>query len=122
MDLTAPPQPEPDDLFSVPVVPAAARPSHPGTSHLAATTVNVTKHQQIVLDLLADGPGTHEELIARARAKGLTTKDITDQSIRSRCSKLRDYGLVEACGKARAESGLPSTIWRRVERTYGEAS
>jgi hypothetical protein len=98
---------------------ARARRGHPQTSFEAAATwtsqkLSLTK--QRVLALLREfGAMTHEEMYERWRDKCATEgwPPLKEQSVRSRCSELRDVGLVEDSGVTRKlRDGNNGTVWR----------
>lgn len=93
---------------------ASARASHPETSHAAARSVNVTKGQRIVLELLESlsGPVTHEHLVNIAQARGVR---ISPSGVRSRCHELHDKGYVRAAGETLTQSGRRAITWERSE-------
>jgi hypothetical protein len=87
---------------------AHARRTDPRTSHAAAASVDVTAGQQHVLDLLAAGPATDEDLVARARTAGIL---ISDSGVRSRRAELVRAGRVTEAGIGTTTSGRKSTVW-----------
>lgn len=98
------------DLFEYAAALAHTRTSDPLTSHAAAASVKVRESQQKVLALLAEGPATHEELVARAQVRGVL---MSQSGIRSRCRELVDAGMVEDTGqRVKLTSGRHAIVWQ----------
>lgn len=98
---------------------AHTRAGDPGTSFAAAATwtppkLSLTK-QRVLAVLREYGGMTHEEMYEvwkhKCRTEGWPL--LKEQSVRSRCSELRDAGLVEDSGTTRKlQDGNNGTVWR----------
>lgn len=100
---------------------AHTRRGDPQTSFEAAATwtppkLSLTK-QRVMALLREFGAMTHEEMYDRWCHKCRTDgwPRLKEQSVRSRCSELRDVGLVEASGITRKlRDGNNGTVWREA--------
>lgn len=100
-------RPAPDDT-GLPLF-AAARRNDPPTSHAAGRNAEesglIERHERIILEALAVGPGSKDEIALRC---GLTEQQV----IRRRAGLLRK-GLVELTGDVRRTAGgQRSGVWR----------
>lgn len=95
-----------------------ARSTDPITSLAAADGVTVhaiTECQTAILEALAGGPMTHDDLILAVRAMGVMR---SPQRIRSSCSELVKAGLVRDTGEeGRSMYGRRAVKWGRVDET-----
>lgn len=91
-------------LFDAPV----ARATDPATSHkAAASVVEITEKRQAVLDVLADGSFTDEEIYPLLKVKMSTS------GARTRRSELCKAGLVIDSGETRlTAAGRQTIVWR----------
>lgn len=99
---------------------ANARASDPETSHEAADAITLDRlaqRQRDVLDVLAQGAQTYDQLVHNY---GVNQRDAnvrrhlvdqSPQSIRSRCAELRAHGLVMKFGRALSDLGNAATVW-----------
>ena len=87
---------------------AAARRSDPATSKAAAEAARAFAggHCRLILDALADGRGTKDEIAARC--------GLTEQQVARRMHQLVRSGLVLEVGEAVSPSGNRETVYRRV--------
>lgn len=100
----------PDQARLLPDV-AHARHGDPETSHLAAATVDVSHHKQLVLAALIPGPTTHEGLQERIRHY-FPNENPSEQSIRSRCKQLENDGKVRRIpGAGKTARGRKADMW-----------
>lgn len=100
-------------FFPTPPV-ARARRSDPSTSHLAASGVDVTQTQALVLSAFVRGDATDDELYERI-CHYWPEKKVTPQSVRSRRSELVSKGLVEFSGNySTTSNGGKCRVWRRI--------
>lgn len=92
----------------------AARRADPETSKTAASMAGgvIADHERRILDALAVGPGSKDEIADRA--------GLSEQRVARRMAGLRRAGLVEATGiKRLSASGRPETVWKLKESTDG---
>lgn len=87
------------------------RKADPETSKLAGQAAResglVGRHEQLILDALAAGPGTKDEISDRC--------GLTEQQVARRMHSLHRVRLVELTGKTRpSRSGRPERVWRKV--------
>lgn len=85
------------------------RRADPVTSKIAGTTAREFKgdHERRILDALAAGPGTKDEIASRC--------GLTEQQVARRMHGLHAVGLVEPTGTTRpSASGRPERVWRRT--------
>lgn len=85
---------------------AAARRSDPPTSQAAAQAARAfaSGHCRRILDALAVGPGTKDQIAARC--------GLTEQQVIRRMSKLEADRKVVAIGEATSPSGFRETVYR----------
>jgi predicted ArsR family transcriptional regulator len=85
------------------------RRTDPVTSKIAGTMAREFKgdHEQRILEALAAGPGTKDEIASRC--------GLTEQQVARRMHGLARAGLVETTGTTRpSASGRPEWVYRRV--------
>jgi predicted ArsR family transcriptional regulator len=85
------------------------RRTDPVTSKLAGVAAREFKgdHERRILEALAAGPGTKDELAARC--------GLSEQQVARRMHGLARAGLVETTGTTRpSASGRPERVWRAV--------
>ena len=85
------------------------RRSDPETSKAAGRAARETglvgRHERLILEALAAGPGTKDEIASRC--------GLTEQQVARRMHGLHNEGLVEATGTTRPSgSGRPAQVWR----------
>lgn len=88
---------------------AAARKTDPPTSHAAARQVESFRgeHERRILEALAAGPGTKDEIAARS--------GLSEQQVIRRIHALVRRGKVADTGITRSTaSGRMATVWRKV--------
>lgn len=104
------------------VLPAArARCTDPDTSRLAARSVNITKGQKRVRDLITREFGTTtdftlDDLVAAAarRWTQMFPGNYSPSGVRSRCRELVDHGIVVRLGEVKLKSGRSGHVHRLV--------
>jgi hypothetical protein len=92
-----------------------ARKTDPGTSHLAARSVqNITKTQQAILDLLRDGMNDEALInVYTGLAKGGYVPAASESGIRSRRAELVKQGLVVDTGeRSKMTTGRLAAVWK----------
>jgi predicted ArsR family transcriptional regulator len=85
------------------------RRTDPVTSKIAGTMAREFKgdHERRILEALAAGPGTKDEIAARC--------GLSEQQVARRMHGLARAGLVETTGTTRpSASGRPERVWRAV--------
>jgi len=95
----------PDTLDTLPLF----RRTDPVTSKLAGVAAREFKgdHERRILEALAAGPGTKDEIASRC--------GLTEQQVARRMHGLARAGLVETTGTTRpSASGRPERVWRVV--------
>jgi predicted ArsR family transcriptional regulator len=95
----------PDTLDTLPLF----RRNDPVTSKIAGTMAREFRgdHERKILEALAAGPGTKDELAARC--------GLSEQQVARRMHGLARAGLVETTGTTRpSASGRPERVWRAV--------
>jgi len=93
----------PDTLDTLPLF----RRTDPVTSKIAGTMAREFRgeHERKILEALAAGPGTKDELAARC--------GLSEQQVARRMHGLARAGLVETTGTTRpSASGRPERVWR----------
>ncbi len=97
-----------DAIHELPLF-AAARRTDPPTSQAAgrASRAFASGHGRRILEALADGPGTKDELAARC--------GLTEQQVARRMHELRRVGLVMEVGEAVSPTGNRETRYGRAE-------
>ena len=85
------------------------RQTDPATSKTAGIAAResglVGRHERLILEALAAGPGTKDEIASRCK--------LTEQQVARRMHGLHQAGLVEATGTTRPSgSGRPAQVWR----------
>ena len=88
------------------------RRTDPATSKAAGIAARETglvgRHEQMILDALASGPGTKDEIAAR-------TDELSEQQVARRMHGLHRAGLVEPTGATKpSRSGRPERVWRKA--------
>jgi predicted ArsR family transcriptional regulator len=86
------------------------RRTDPVTSKVAGTMAREFKgdHERRILEALAAGPGTKDEIAARC--------GLTEQQVARRMHGLARAGMVEATGATRpSASGRPERVYRRAD-------
>lgn len=88
------------------------RRSDPETSKAAGRAARETglvgRHERLILEALAAGPGTKDEIAGR-------TGELSEQQVARRMHGLHRAGLVEPTGTTRpSRSGRPERVWRKV--------
>ena len=74
----------------------------------ARETGLVGRHERLILEALAAGPGTKDEIAGR-------TGELTEQQVARRMHGLHRAGLVEPTGTTRpSRSGRPERVWRKA--------
>lgn len=93
-------------IASTPIF-AWARANDPATSKAAARRAErfTGGHFRRILDALADGPGTKDEIAARC--------GLTEQQVARRMSALKESGAVLDVGEAVSPSGNRETVYGR---------
>lgn len=86
------------------------RRSDPETSKAAGRAARETglvgRHERLILEALAAGPGTKDEIAGR-------TGELSEQQVARRMHGLHRAGLVEPTGTTRpSRSGRPERVWR----------
>ena len=86
------------------------RRSNPETSKAAGRAARETglvgRHERLILEALAAGPGTKDELASRIGT-------LSEQQVARRMHGLHRAGLVEPTGTTRpSRSGRPERVWR----------
>ena len=86
------------------------RRTDPATSKSAGIAARETglvgRHEQMILDALASGPGTKDEIATR-------TDELSEQQVARRMHGLHRAGLVEPTGTTRpSRSGRPERVWK----------
>lgn len=82
----------------------------PDTSKAAGRAARETglvgRHERLILEALAAGPGTKDEIAGR-------TGELTEQQVARRMHGLHRAGLVEPTGTTRpSRSGRPERVWK----------
>jgi predicted ArsR family transcriptional regulator len=97
-----------DAIHELPLF-AAARRTDPPTSQAAgrASRAFASGHGRRILEALADGPGTKDEIAARC--------GLTEQQVARRMHELRRVGLVMEVGEAVSPTGNRETRYGRAE-------
>ena len=73
----------------------------------ARETGLVGRHEQLILEALAAGPGTKDEISDRC--------GLTEQQVARRMHALHRAGLVQPTGTTRpSRSGRPERVWRKA--------
>jgi len=94
--------------------PPLARNADPVTSHEAAESVDISAGQRIVLDALAHGPMTDEEIYDRVVTIGAR---ISPSGCRTRRCELVRLGQVVGAGYyGRTRAGRWAVTWRLIGR------
>lgn len=88
------------------------RRSDPETSKAAGRAARETglvgRHERLILEALAAGPGTKDEIAGR-------TGELSEQQVARRMHGLHRAGLVEPTGTTRpSRSGRPERVWRKA--------
>ena len=88
------------------------RRSDPETSKAAGRAARETglvgRHERLILEALAAGPGTKDEIAGR-------TGELSEQQVARRMHGLHRAGLVEPTGETRpSRSGRPERVWRKA--------
>ena len=94
-------------LADLPLFAAAARRGDPATSHAAGVAAREFsgEHERRILEALAAGPGTKDELAARS--------GLTEQQVIRRIHALVRRGKVSDTGVTRSTaSGRMATVWK----------
>ncbi len=86
------------------------RRSDPETSKAAGRAARETglvgRHERLILEALAAGPGTKDEIAGR-------TGELSEQQVARRMHGLHRAGLVEPTGTTRpSRSGRPERVWK----------
>lgn len=86
------------------------RRSDPETSKAAGRAARDTglvgRHERLILEALAAGPGTKDEIAGR-------TGELSEQQVARRMHGLHRAGLVEPTGTTRpSRSGRPERVWK----------
>lgn len=86
------------------------RRTDPVTSKVAGIAARETglvgRHERLILEALAAGPGTKDEIASR-------TGELTEQQVARRMHGLHRAGRVEPTGTTRpSRSGRPERVWR----------
>ena len=86
------------------------RRSDPDTSKAAGRAARETglvgRHERLILEALAAGPGTKDEIAGR-------TGELSEQQVARRMHGLHRAGLVEPTGTTRpSRSGRPERVWK----------
>ena len=86
------------------------RSTDPETSKAAGRAARETglvgRHERLILEALAAGPGTKDEIAGR-------TAELSEQQVARRMHGLHRAGLVEPTGTTRpSRSGRPERVWR----------
>lgn len=84
------------------------RRSDPETSKAAGRAAKefLGHHERLILEALADGPGTKDEIAGR-------TGELSEQQVARRMHGLHMAGLVEPTGTTRpSRSGRPERVWK----------
>ena len=64
-------------------------------------------HERLIIEALAAGPGTKDELASRC--------GLTEQQVARRMHGLKQAGLVEPTGETKpSRSGRPERVWRKA--------
>jgi len=96
-------------LADLPLFAAAARRGDPATSHAAGVAAREFsgEHERRILEALAAGPGTKDEIAARC--------GLSEQMVIRRIARLRRVGRVIDTGITRSTaSGRMATVWRKA--------
>lgn len=83
------------------------RRSDPETSKAAGRAAKefLGHHERLIIEALAAGPGTKDELASRC--------GLTEQQVARRMHGLKQAGLVEPTGETRpSRSGRPERVWK----------
>ncbi len=92
-----------DDL---PLFRRADPPTSKAAGRAARETGLVGRHEQLILEALAAGPGTKDEIAGR-----IVT--LSEQQVARRMHGLHKAGLVEPTGSTRpSRSGRPERVWK----------
>lgn len=88
------------------------RRADPPTSKAAGIAARETglvgRHERLILEALAAGPGTKDEIASRIGT-------LSEQQVARRMHGLHKAGLVEPTGSTRpSRSGRPERVWRRA--------
>ena len=84
------------------------RSSDPETSKAAGRAAKefLGHHERLILEALAAGPGTKDEIAGR-------TGELSEQQVARRMHRLERAGRVEPTGETRpSRSGRPERVWR----------
>lgn len=97
-----------DDL---PLFRRADPPTSKAAGRAARETGLVGRHEQLILEALAAGPGTKDEIAARCGT-------LTEQQVARRMHGLHRAGRVEPTGTTRpSRSGRPERVWKATAAT-----